>query len=198
MNLSEKPVSITEGAGGTFSFGTSAIYQHPLAYLVGMEGVALLRGFAGDYDREFIEARLAETRALLDSVDQFGDALMVDPIHHHRRLRRLVGGLRRAPWSRPAPTGGRATSRTGITKPVATWPQPCLAVFRSAVASSRDSATWSTRTASPSRSQPTPWPTRGSSKPGRLRPPRRLPRSRSASRHLLAPPTRRLLTTARI
>jgi SAM-dependent methyltransferase len=80
MNLSEKPVSSTDAAGGTFAFGTSAIYQHPLAYLVGMEGVALLRGFAGDYDREFIEARLAETRALLDSVDRFGDALMVDPI----------------------------------------------------------------------------------------------------------------------
>jgi ubiquinone/menaquinone biosynthesis C-methylase UbiE len=80
MSLSEKPVSSTEAAGGTFAFGTSAIYQHPLAYLVGMEGVALLRGFAGDYDREFIEARLAETRALLDSAHRFGDALMVNPI----------------------------------------------------------------------------------------------------------------------
>jgi len=36
------------------------IYQHPLAYLLGLEGVALLHAFAGEYDREFTEARLAE------------------------------------------------------------------------------------------------------------------------------------------
>jgi hypothetical protein len=28
------------------------IYQHPLAYLLGLEGVALLRAFSGAYDRE--------------------------------------------------------------------------------------------------------------------------------------------------
>ena len=33
------------------------IYQHPLAYL--------LRGWAGDFDKEFVEARLAEVRRLL-------------------------------------------------------------------------------------------------------------------------------------
>jgi SAM-dependent methyltransferase len=43
------------------------VYAHPLAYLVGLEGAALLRAFAGEYDREFVEARLAEVRALLDS-----------------------------------------------------------------------------------------------------------------------------------
>lgn len=44
------------------------IYQHPLAYLVGMEGLALLRAWAGDdgYDRQFVTARLDETRRLLD------------------------------------------------------------------------------------------------------------------------------------
>lgn len=44
------------------------IYQHPLAYLVGLEGAALLRAWAGEdgYDREFVLARLAETRRLLD------------------------------------------------------------------------------------------------------------------------------------
>jgi SAM-dependent methyltransferase len=41
-------------------------YQHPLAYLLGLEGVALLRAWAGDYDREFVQARLAEIRRLLD------------------------------------------------------------------------------------------------------------------------------------
>jgi SAM-dependent methyltransferase len=42
------------------------IYQHPLAYLLGLEGVALLRAWAGDYDQEFVEARLAEIRRLLE------------------------------------------------------------------------------------------------------------------------------------
>jgi SAM-dependent methyltransferase len=43
------------------------IYQHPVHYLLGLEGVALLRAFAGGYDREFAEARVAEIRRLLDS-----------------------------------------------------------------------------------------------------------------------------------
>lgn len=42
------------------------IYQHPLAYLLGLEGIALLRAFGGAHDRAFTEARLAEIRALLD------------------------------------------------------------------------------------------------------------------------------------
>jgi SAM-dependent methyltransferase len=42
------------------------IYQHPLAYLLGLEGLALLRGRAGDFDRDFVLARLAEVRRLLD------------------------------------------------------------------------------------------------------------------------------------
>jgi SAM-dependent methyltransferase len=56
------------------------IYQHPLAYLLGMEGVALLRAFAGNHDRDFTEARLAEVRALLRSADQFGDGADTRPI----------------------------------------------------------------------------------------------------------------------
>jgi SAM-dependent methyltransferase len=42
------------------------IYQDPLAYLLGLEGIALLDAWAGDYDREFTETRLAEIRRLLD------------------------------------------------------------------------------------------------------------------------------------
>ena len=42
------------------------IYQHPLAYLLGLEGLALLRGWAGDFDREFVLERLDEVRRLLD------------------------------------------------------------------------------------------------------------------------------------
>jgi SAM-dependent methyltransferase len=42
------------------------IYQDPLGYLLGLEGIALLDAWAGDYDRAFTEARLAEIRRLLD------------------------------------------------------------------------------------------------------------------------------------
>jgi SAM-dependent methyltransferase len=56
------------------------IYQHPLAYLLGLEGVALLHAFAGEYDRDFTEARLAEVRALLESADQLGSGAAIWPI----------------------------------------------------------------------------------------------------------------------
>jgi SAM-dependent methyltransferase len=42
------------------------IYQHPLAYLLGLEGIALLRAWAGEHDEAFVQARLAEVRRLLD------------------------------------------------------------------------------------------------------------------------------------
>lgn len=42
------------------------IYQHPLAYIVGMEGMALLRAWHGDFDELFVRARLDEVRDLLD------------------------------------------------------------------------------------------------------------------------------------
>lgn len=62
------------------SYYSLVIYQHPLAYLLGLEGIALLRAFAGQYDREFTEARLAEIRDLLDSVQQLGDGATADAI----------------------------------------------------------------------------------------------------------------------
>jgi SAM-dependent methyltransferase len=41
-------------------------YRHPLAFMLGLEGLALLRAHAGDgFDREFSDARIAEIRALL-------------------------------------------------------------------------------------------------------------------------------------
>jgi SAM-dependent methyltransferase len=49
-----------------------AIFQHPLAYLLGLEGVALLRAFAGEHDRAFTEARFAEIRGLLGRAAEFG------------------------------------------------------------------------------------------------------------------------------
>jgi SAM-dependent methyltransferase len=53
--------------------GPQAVYQHPLAYLLGLEGLALLRAFAGEYDREFTEARLLEVSALMKSVLRLDD-----------------------------------------------------------------------------------------------------------------------------
>ncbi|RBQ21868.1 SAM-dependent methyltransferase [Spongiactinospora rosea] len=42
------------------------IYEHPLAYVLGLEGIALMRSFTGQHDRAFIERRFAEIRGLLD------------------------------------------------------------------------------------------------------------------------------------
>jgi ubiquinone/menaquinone biosynthesis C-methylase UbiE len=51
------------------------IYQHPLAYLLGLEGIALLQAFCGAHDRDFTLARLGEVRALLDSGEELGDGV---------------------------------------------------------------------------------------------------------------------------
>jgi ubiquinone/menaquinone biosynthesis C-methylase UbiE len=59
---------------------SQVIYQHPLAYLLGLEGIALLRAFAGEYDRDFTTARLDDIRALLDSVEALGEGAAVPPI----------------------------------------------------------------------------------------------------------------------
>ena len=56
------------------------IYQHPLAYLVGLEGIALLRAFSGAYDREFTLARFREIRQLLESPDALGAGTEARPI----------------------------------------------------------------------------------------------------------------------
>jgi hypothetical protein len=43
------------------------VYRDPLAFLLGLEGLALLRAHAGDgFDQAFIKARIGETRTLLD------------------------------------------------------------------------------------------------------------------------------------
>jgi len=53
------------------------IYQHPLAYLLGLEGIALLRAWAGDFDEEFVHARLDEVRRLLDDESLNGPGVQV-------------------------------------------------------------------------------------------------------------------------
>jgi 2-polyprenyl-3-methyl-5-hydroxy-6-metoxy-1,4-benzoquinol methylase len=56
------------------------IYQDPLAYLLGLEGIALLDAWAGDHDREFTDARLAEIRRLLDDEKLRGRAVLADRV----------------------------------------------------------------------------------------------------------------------
>jgi ubiquinone/menaquinone biosynthesis C-methylase UbiE len=56
------------------------IYQHPLAYLIGLQGIALLRAFSGVYDRDFTQARLREIRTLLNSAEESGDGVEARPI----------------------------------------------------------------------------------------------------------------------
>jgi SAM-dependent methyltransferase len=56
------------------------IYQHPLAYLLGLEGIALLRAFSGVYDREFTIARLREIQKLLDSAGELGEGVELQPM----------------------------------------------------------------------------------------------------------------------
>jgi SAM-dependent methyltransferase len=55
------------------------IYQHPLAYLLGLEGLALLRAWAGDFDAAFVDRRLAEVRRLLATEGLAGhDGVLVE------------------------------------------------------------------------------------------------------------------------
>ncbi len=62
------------------------IHEHPLAYLLGIEGIALLRAFTGDYDRDFLESRIAEVRRLLDdeSLTAAVDVERVDTVEGYR------------------------------------------------------------------------------------------------------------------
>jgi ubiquinone/menaquinone biosynthesis C-methylase UbiE len=56
------------------------IYQDPLAFLLGLEGIALLDAWAGDHDRAFTEARLAEIRQLLDDEKLMGRGVLVEQV----------------------------------------------------------------------------------------------------------------------
>ncbi|MER5393895.1 class I SAM-dependent methyltransferase [Saccharopolyspora sp. NPDC002686] len=63
------------------------VYEHPLAYLLGLEGVALLRSFTGEHDREFVAARIAEVRRLIDDgslADAAVEAERVDTVTGYR------------------------------------------------------------------------------------------------------------------
>ncbi len=56
------------------------IYQHPLAYLLGLEGIALLHAFAGEYDEQFTLDRIEECRSLLAMSEHLGAGGFASPI----------------------------------------------------------------------------------------------------------------------
>jgi ubiquinone/menaquinone biosynthesis C-methylase UbiE len=70
---------LDEGSRVERDIGDHVIYQHPLAYLLGLEGMALLRAFAGEHDREFVLARFDEVRSLLDS-ERWGEGIHATPM----------------------------------------------------------------------------------------------------------------------
>lgn len=55
-------------------------YEDPRAYLLGVEGIALLRAFTGEWDRDFVEARIAEIRRVLDDEALADAAVEVDRV----------------------------------------------------------------------------------------------------------------------
>ena len=61
-------------------YGGAVVYQSPLPYLLAMEGIALLRGFGGEHDREFSEARIAEIRRLLDTAAFSGRGITAERV----------------------------------------------------------------------------------------------------------------------
>ncbi|MFL6002745.1 MAG: class I SAM-dependent methyltransferase [Nocardioides sp.] len=58
----------------------SSIHQHPLGYLLGLQGIALMKAFAGEYDRQFTRDRMAEVRQLLNDAELWGDGVDLAPI----------------------------------------------------------------------------------------------------------------------
>lgn len=56
-------------------------FEHPLAYLLGIEGIALMRSYAGESDRAFFDARIAEIRRLLDDDLLAGAGVEVARLH---------------------------------------------------------------------------------------------------------------------
>ncbi|TDD51218.1 class I SAM-dependent methyltransferase [Nonomuraea terrae] len=62
-------------------------YEHPLAYVLGLQGMALMRSFTGEHGRAFVETRVAEIRELLDDeslADAGVDVARVETVDGYR------------------------------------------------------------------------------------------------------------------
>lgn len=56
------------------------LHQDPLAFLLGLQGIALMRAFSGQFDRAFTERRLAEVRLLLSGELGLGEPVSLPPV----------------------------------------------------------------------------------------------------------------------
>jgi len=72
------------------------IHQDPLAYLLDLEGIALLDAWAGDHDRAFTDARLAEVRRLLDDEKLRDRGVVAERVSTVTAYRRWSARLRAA------------------------------------------------------------------------------------------------------
>ena len=68
------------------------IYQDPLGYLLGLEGMALLDAWAGDHDRAFVEARLAEIRRLLADEQLRDQGVVVERVSTETAYQQAAAG----------------------------------------------------------------------------------------------------------
>jgi hypothetical protein len=84
------------------------IYQHSLACLLGLEGVALLHAFAGDYERDFTEVRLAVIQTLPDSAGQLCGRAAIQPISVVEVIAPIAAAARPAAPHRPGCGGSSA------------------------------------------------------------------------------------------
>ncbi len=87
-------------------------YRHPAAFLLGLEGLALLRAFAGEFDAAFVSARLAETRDILAAAEHGELGSSPDMLAYARRTAPGVafvhGDLRGLPCRTPPSTSSPA------------------------------------------------------------------------------------------
>lgn len=56
------------------------IYEDPLAYVLGIEGMALMRSYTGEHGQAFVDARIAEIRKLLDNPALGGAGVEVERV----------------------------------------------------------------------------------------------------------------------
>ena len=101
------------------------IYQDPLAYLLGLEGIALLDAWAGDHDRAFTDARLAEIRRLLDDENLRGRGVTARasaPSPPTSSSRPAMTPMRAAACSPPTSRSSPSTSAAG--SPAWPWTPP--------------------------------------------------------------------------
>ncbi|WP_241562241.1 class I SAM-dependent methyltransferase [Streptomyces hoynatensis] len=71
------------------------MHQNPLAYLLGLEGTALLRAFTGEHGRAFVDARIGEIRRLLEDetlADAAVDVARVGTVDGYRIWSRTYDG----------------------------------------------------------------------------------------------------------